>query len=603
VDGSSYQALTVHRELVTVHSQVAVPAGWDVRPQRESRSTTGYIGLKNLGCTCYMNSLLQVLFMTPAIREHLLNELQFDAVPLNEIQNHVAFQLKKLFHALQYSQKKFVIPSDWAFAFKDDTGIHPMNVMVQQDAQEFLQQLAERFEQCVRPKGSTLVASPSGNSASNTQKDILHKTFGGQLCNQMFLTDPSVANGSAKREIREQNESFVCMSVAVKGCDSLEKSLAKFVEGEQIAGYQWQEGMPRANITKRQCVARVSDMLIFHLKRFELNFDTFRREKVNDAFSFPQRLNMYPYTKYGLERAEGTAAAAVGAERVEGALTEEDCEFELTGVVVHTGTAESGHYYAYIREPAQPGEPADKQRWLEFNDTEVSPFSASKLEAECFGGVTKVHDLYSGGSSVTHEMANPKSAYLLIYSRVKKETPPPRSTSSERAIQQAADANATAFSAVDVYRAQIALENANHCLSMRVLNEYHLGFYTHLVDALHKHATDQTVTLTCEQLTTFVRFTTQHMARTAHTSVFTQACQNIQKYFASERALAQKEAQGVGSPPQQRSKRSYGTIASPSNGTIPVGKRNLSRMFHYCTFIVCLFCVFFRSESFHAGAA
>ena len=26
----------------------------------EQLSTTGYVGLKNMGCTCYMNSLLQV---------------------------------------------------------------------------------------------------------------------------------------------------------------------------------------------------------------------------------------------------------------------------------------------------------------------------------------------------------------------------------------------------------------------------------------------------------------------------------------------------------------------------------------------------------------
>ena len=30
-----------------------------------------YIGLSNQGATCYMNSLLQTLFMTPEVRAHI----------------------------------------------------------------------------------------------------------------------------------------------------------------------------------------------------------------------------------------------------------------------------------------------------------------------------------------------------------------------------------------------------------------------------------------------------------------------------------------------------------------------------------------------------
>lgn len=35
---------------------------------REAKSESGYVGLKNLGCICYMNAMIQQFFMTPTFR-------------------------------------------------------------------------------------------------------------------------------------------------------------------------------------------------------------------------------------------------------------------------------------------------------------------------------------------------------------------------------------------------------------------------------------------------------------------------------------------------------------------------------------------------------
>ena len=41
---------------------------WSYYPQERERSHLGYCGLTNLGATCYMNSLLQQLYLIPDFR-------------------------------------------------------------------------------------------------------------------------------------------------------------------------------------------------------------------------------------------------------------------------------------------------------------------------------------------------------------------------------------------------------------------------------------------------------------------------------------------------------------------------------------------------------
>ena len=47
--------------------------------------------------------------------------------------------------------------------------------------------------------------------------------------------------------------------------------------------------------------------------------------------------------------------------------------YELVGVLVHSGTADSGHYYSYIKE-RRCASAGGGSGWLHFNDTLVEPF-------------------------------------------------------------------------------------------------------------------------------------------------------------------------------------------------------------------------------------
>lgn len=46
--------------------------GWVYTPPSITEKSQNYVGLRNLGCICYMNSLNQQFFMIPALRYNIL---------------------------------------------------------------------------------------------------------------------------------------------------------------------------------------------------------------------------------------------------------------------------------------------------------------------------------------------------------------------------------------------------------------------------------------------------------------------------------------------------------------------------------------------------
>ena len=74
----------------------------------------------------------------------------------------------------------------------------------------------------------------------------------------------------------------------------------------------------------------------------------------------------------------------------------EDCfEYKLVGVTVHSGSADSGHYWAYINVKRGLEEPdendpewaaTENEPWMEFNDSRVSEYKFSRIKDDCFGG-------------------------------------------------------------------------------------------------------------------------------------------------------------------------------------------------------------------------
>lgn len=74
-----------------------------IEPFIVHKSETGKVGLNNLGNTCYMNSVLQALFMTRLFSNNIL---------MNEYKWPLISKLQSLFALLQYSQRVSLSPNE-----------------------------------------------------------------------------------------------------------------------------------------------------------------------------------------------------------------------------------------------------------------------------------------------------------------------------------------------------------------------------------------------------------------------------------------------------------------------------------------------------------
>ena len=142
---------------------------------------------------------------------------------------------------------------------------------------------------------------------------------------------------------------------------------------------------------KRACFKRLPRILAFNTMRYTFNFHSMAKEKVNTLFEFPTTLDMSPYMEDNLIPQRDKED--VQGKKDEKKTKQPSLKYELIGVTVHTGTADGGHYYAFIRDRGDGGRGGVnvggiRDRWYSFNDAEVKPFDPSQIGPECFGGET-----------------------------------------------------------------------------------------------------------------------------------------------------------------------------------------------------------------------
>ncbi|XP_038075535.1 ubiquitin carboxyl-terminal hydrolase 34-like isoform X2 [Patiria miniata] len=369
----------LHRLMLEQHSPGTHGAyPWLYWPQDDGRSSCGYVGLTNLGATCYMASCMQQLFMMPEARAPILS------ARLTEDTHHASIltELQRMFAFLQDSERKAYNPRSFCKVYTMDK--QPLNTGEQKDMTEFFTDLISKMEEM----------TPQLN-------DLVCDLFKGELTNNVVSLDcPHVSSTT---------EEFCTVRCQVADMKNLYESLDEVTVKDTLEGdnmYTCSQCGKKVRAEKRACFKTLPKILSFNTMRYTFNMVTMMKEKVNTHFSFPLKLDMAGYTE----------AALMGTDRNRPDNPTEDASYtyDLIGVTVHTGTADGGHYYSFIKDRMLSSD----DRWYMFNDAEVKPFDSTQLAGECFGGemTTKTYDSVTD-KYMDFSFEKTHSAYMLFYER------------------------------------------------------------------------------------------------------------------------------------------------------------------------------------------
>ncbi|OHT15897.1 Clan CA, family C19, ubiquitin hydrolase-like cysteine peptidase [Tritrichomonas foetus] len=298
------------------------------------RTLTGHVGLINKSATCYMNSILQMLFHIPAFRRLIYS------IPITE-ELTITHALQRLFCLLQFSPTS-VSTDELIKSF----GWTSREAFVEHDVQEFIRVLLSNLEEKLQK-----------SHLDGKVAELFHGTISHYI--KCINVDYQTSN----------KEDFYDLSITVRGFKDLNDSLTSFVADEILNGdnQYTTDDYGKQDALMGQKILTLPPVLHLHLTRFEYSATSFTGlEKVKDSFEFPTTLDLAPFVDDSFKG---------------------DSKYELFSVLVHIGDNMGGHYIAYCR-------PTSEQKWFRFNDAYIEEVDVHVAVDRNFGSPTQPNHAY-----------------------------------------------------------------------------------------------------------------------------------------------------------------------------------------------------------------
>ncbi|XP_077935483.1 ubiquitin carboxyl-terminal hydrolase 8 isoform X5 [Halichoerus grypus] len=321
-------------------------------------------GLRNLGNTCYMNSILQCLCNAPHLADYFNRNCYQDDINRSNLLGHkgeVAEEFGIIMKALWTGQYRYISPKDFKIT------IGKINDQFagysQQDSQELLLFLMDGLHEDLNKADNRKRHKEENNDHLDDFKAAEHAWQKHKQLNESIIV--ALFQGQFKSTVQcltchkksRTFEAFMYLSLPLASTSkcTLQDCLRLFSKEEKLTDnnrFYCSHCRTRRDSLKKIEIWKLPPVLLVHLKRF--SYDGRWKQKLQTSVDFPlENLDLAQYVigpKNNLKK------------------------YNLFSVSNHYGGLDGGHYTAYCKNAA-------RQRWFKFDDHEVSDISVSSVKS------------------------------------------------------------------------------------------------------------------------------------------------------------------------------------------------------------------------------